>query len=142
MFDYILFIFIIVFFHFSSPVPSAVPDTSTWSASLMGRLNISELKLPNTKHWHSYPERATFLCLFIYLFVILLLIVFVTIAISYAFLLHNVFFSICIKHHSFIWLGISLFDSKHLYNYIILHNVLLLTRSISYFVFICGFMER
>ena len=92
MFDYILFIFIIVFFHFSSPVPSAVPDTSTWSASLMGRLNISELKLPNTKHWHSYLERATFLCLFIYLFVILLLIVFVTIAISYAFLLHNVLF--------------------------------------------------
>jgi hypothetical protein len=54
----------------------------------------------------------------------------------YAFFFTQWFVPICIKHHSYIWLGISLFDSKHLYN-----NVLLLTCSISYFVFICGFME-
>ena len=47
------------------------------------------------------------------------------------------FVLVCVKHHLCIWLGISLFDSKHLYN-----NVLLLTCSVSYFVFICRFMER
>jgi hypothetical protein len=52
----------------------------------------------------------------------------VTIAISfYAFLITQWFVSVCIKHHSCTWLGISLSDSKHLYNYTVLHNVLLLT---------------
>jgi hypothetical protein len=46
------------------------------------------------------------------------------------FLVTQCFVPVCIKHHSCIWLAISLFDSKHLYN-----NVLLLTCSISYFVF-------
>jgi len=52
------------------------------------------------------------------------------------FLVTRWFVPVCIKHHSCIWLGISLFDSRHLYN-----NVLLLTCSVSYCVFICGFME-
>jgi len=47
------------------------------------------------------------------------------------------FVPICIKHHSCICLGISLFDSKHLYN-----NVLFLTCSISYFVFIYGKLNK
>jgi hypothetical protein len=42
---------------------------------------------------------------------------------------------VCIKHHPCTWLGISLFDSKHFYNFIILHNVLLLTRFVSYLLF-------
>jgi hypothetical protein len=46
------------------------------------------------------------------------------------------FVAICTKLHSCIWLGNCVFDSKHLC------NALLLTCSISYFVFICGFMER
>jgi len=53
------------------------------------------------------------------------------------FLVTQWFVPVCFKHHSCIWLGISLFDFKRVYN-----NVLLLTYSISYFVFICGFMER
>ena len=53
---------------------------------------------------------------------------------SYAFLGTQWFVPVCIKYYSCIWLGIKLFDSKHLYN-----NVLLLTCSISYFVFILWF---
>ena len=45
------------------------------------------------------------------------------------------FSSVCIKHHPCTWLGISFFDSKHWYNCIILHNVLLLTCSVSYLLF-------
>ena len=41
---------------------------------------------------------------------------------SYAFLVTQWFVPVCIKHHPCTWLGISLFDSRHLYNYIILHN--------------------
>ena len=47
------------------------------------------------------------------------------------------FCPVCIKHHSCTWLGITLFDSKHLYNHTILHNVLLLTCFTSYLLFVC-----
>jgi hypothetical protein len=48
-----------------------------------------------------------------------------------------VFCPVCIQNHPCTWLGISLFDSKHLYNFIILHNVLLVTCSVSYLLFLC-----
>jgi hypothetical protein len=58
----------------------------------------------------------------------------ITIAISYAFLLHNVLFTSVLNIIHVFDLESVCFDSKHLYN-----NVLLLTCSISYFVLICGF---
>jgi len=62
---------------------------------------------------------------------------FVTIAISSCvFLVTQWFCPVCIKYYSCTWHGISLFDSKQLYNYIILHNVLLLTCSVSYLLFL------
>jgi len=60
----------------------------------------------------------------------------------YAFVVTQWFCLVCIKHISCTGLGISLFDSKHLYSYIFTHCISLDMFYILLIVFICGFMEH